>query len=164
MTCGEIEVYQAGEADKVLLAKLHDLAFEGHGGDRWSPEAVSRILVLPGTRALIAVRTDSAAPGPLGFSIYGIAADECEIISLGVIPTGRKQGVGSLLLTRLLADSERAGAATAYLEVAQDNVTARAFYRVRGFVECGRRRNYYNRGEGRRVDACVLSRRLAPAR
>ena len=164
MPNGEIEVYQAREANTVLLAELHNQIFEELGGDRWTPEALGRILCLPWVRALIAARTDSAAPGPLGFSIYGIAAEECEVISFGVIPAGRRQGVASLLLTRMLADSERAGALTAYLEVAQDNSAARGFYEMRGFAECGRRQNYYRRGHGRRVDAHVLFRNLVRAK
>jgi ribosomal-protein-alanine N-acetyltransferase len=45
------------------------------------------------------------------------------------------------------------GVASLYLEVRDSNMAARALYASRGFVEIGRRRDYYRRP---REDALVL--------
>ena len=56
----------------------------------------------------------------------------------------------------------RRGAATAFLEVAEPNLAARALYARSGFHEAGRRRGYYRDPAGRAVDALVLSKPLMP--
>jgi ribosomal-protein-alanine N-acetyltransferase len=50
-----------------------------------------------------------------------------------------------------------AGARRAFLEVRESNAGARAFYSKMGFVEAGRRKNYYREPA---EDALLLSRTL----
>jgi ribosomal-protein-alanine N-acetyltransferase len=54
-----------------------------------------------------------------------------------------------------VAEAQRQGARTLFLEVAQDNSAARGLYAAHGFVQIGRRANYYRRRSGL-VDALVL--------
>ena len=55
----------------------------------------------------------------------------------------RRRGVGTLLLSELLAWAETARAEKIYLEVRASNQAARSFYQRHGFAETGRRPRYY---------------------
>ncbi len=94
-----------------------------------------------------------------GFALASVAADEAELLTIAVSITARRNGIGRGLLRAVLDHAAVAGAATMFLEVAEDNDTALAFYRGAGFIEAGRRKDYYLRGQ-RRVSAFVLSRTL----
>lgn len=78
-----------------------------------------------------------------GFCSFWRVADELHINNLAVAPDFRRRGVGSALLTRVLADAARLGATRALLEVRASNEPARLLYERFGFTRSGTRRNYY---------------------
>jgi ribosomal protein S18 acetylase RimI-like enzyme len=82
-------------------------------------------------------------PTVLGFLVARAAADELEILNLGVLPEARRQGVGHLLLEIALHWGRASGAARAFLEVRESNEPARLFYEAQGFFVAGRRPVYY---------------------
>ena len=77
-----------------------------------------------------------------------------------MIPEARGAGRGSLLMDAALQRLAEAGAASAFLEVADDNADARTLYVRLGFEEYGRRPGYYDRAGERRTDALILRRAL----
>jgi ribosomal-protein-alanine N-acetyltransferase len=87
-----------------------------------------------------------------------VAADEAEILTIGVNPMQARQGVGRLLLTEAERHATDAGAVAMFLEVAEGNTSARALYGRCGYQEVGRRRRYYASG----ADALVLRHALIP--
>jgi ribosomal-protein-alanine N-acetyltransferase len=89
-----------------------------------------------------------------GFIVARIAADEMEILNLGVSFRTRRQGLAKRLLTAALAEGKKSGARRAFLEVRESNSDARAFYQSQGFQETGRRKLYYSHPF---EDALVLS-------
>jgi ribosomal-protein-alanine N-acetyltransferase len=91
----------------------------------------------------------------LGWAGVMVVADTAEILTVGVVPGARRQGIGSRLLHALLAEAERRGAREAFLEVRVDNDGARSLYASEGFAEVGLRRGYYDSG---RADAVVMKR------
>lgn len=125
-----------------VMAAIHEEAFPV--GERWGADAMALQLGLPGAFGLMA--------GPDGFVLARVAADEAEILTLAVVPGQRRRGLASSLLRAALAQATAAGAIAMLLEVAVDNQAALALYARLGFVEVGRRRNYYRTG----VDALVL--------
>ena len=139
-----------------VLAELHGACFADTGGEVWDAAAFASLLGLPGSLAWIAEDADGV---PAGFLLLRVAADEAEIITIGVRPAARRRGVARALLEGGLAQAKEKGAATAFLEVADDNTRARRFYATAGFEETGRRAKYYTRAGGR-VDAVVMARRL----
>lgn len=174
-----IQVVEVGHA--AVLAGLHALIFGGRGehegGQPWSPSAVAEILSVPGAKAMLAVHTKGGHTGgghtgggptkggsdePVGFAIFRVAADEGEIILIGVVPAARRCGVGARLLDQAVAHASSEGAAKVYLEVAEDNPGAISFYQARGFAQTGLRNNYYRRGKGPRVHARILCRKIDP--
>jgi [ribosomal protein S18]-alanine N-acetyltransferase len=72
-----------------------------------------------------------------------IIFDELHINTLAVHPRWRRQGVASLLLTHVLDDAVRKGAAKATLEVRRSNEGARKLYERFGFAVGGVRKEYY---------------------
>jgi ribosomal-protein-alanine N-acetyltransferase len=139
-----------GSFDLELVAALHAACF----AEPWSREALGSLLSVPGVFGLLA--EDGAVP--TGFLLARVAADEAEILSLGVIPSARRGGWGSRLLECALGRLEGEGACWVYLEVAEDNSAAIALYRSLGFRPVGRRASYYGRSGGRGTGALVLAR------
>jgi [ribosomal protein S18]-alanine N-acetyltransferase len=97
---------------------------------------------------------------PAGFALALNLREECEILSLGVLPEWRREGIGTALLDAVCGEARRLSAEWIILEVAVDNIAALALYTVRGFIPVGRRRNYYRR-TGHSADALVLRLALA---
>ena len=73
------------------------------------------------------------------------AADEGEILNLGVAPAHRRCGVGRALAIATLEQLSAAGVRQVFLEVRESNVAARRLYEALGFREVGRRDGYYRR-------------------
>jgi ribosomal-protein-alanine N-acetyltransferase len=124
----------------------------------WPVADVRRLLDNAGAASLIAKAGDPLAI--VGYVLAQIAADEAEIISIGVTPRAQRQGIGRALLKGVLRAAQKAEAQMAHLEVASDNRAATALYLSEGFAEVGRRRGYYPRPSGPPVDALRLARKL----
>lgn len=144
----------AGAFDLALLAALHAACFE----ERWDEAALARLLAMPGAHALLA-----EAAAPLGFVLLRTAADEAEIISIGVRPEARRRGIGRCLLQAAEAAAAAGGADRLFLEVAADNFQALGLYLALGFTEIGRRKEYYRRSQDT-MDARVLAKKIPPHR
>ncbi|MDD2876165.1 MAG: GNAT family N-acetyltransferase [Acidiphilium sp.] len=91
-----------------------------------------------------------------GMVIARAVADEAEVLTIGVVPALRRQGIARGLIEAVAAESAGRGARTLFLEVAAENQAALALYRAAHFHEAGVRRNYY--GDDR--DALLLRRAL----
>jgi len=126
------------------LAALHAEAFEAP----WDAAAFEALLGQGGVHLV-------ERPG--GFILMRTVADEAEILTLAVRPDARKRGVGAGLVVRGAAEAAARGATRLFLEVADDNVAARALYARAGFAEAGRRPRYYARADGSRRDALLLA-------
>lgn len=150
-----VRIEAAGAAAGELLAELHGRCFT----DAWDRDAVAGLLATPGVFALIAT-TFGPAPAPVGFLLARVAADEAELLTVGVIADRRCRGVGSALLRAALDHVAAAGARRVYLEVEETNQPALALYRRVGFEAAGRRPGYYADRCGARRDALVLRRTI----
>jgi ribosomal-protein-alanine N-acetyltransferase len=92
--------------------------------------------------------------------VLRLAADELEVMNLGVVPEHRRRGLARWLLGFGLELGARRGARRALLEVRRSNGPALALYASMGFSPLGVRRDYY---DSPREDAVVLQRsRLDP--
>jgi ribosomal-protein-alanine N-acetyltransferase len=93
----------------------------------------------------------------LGWAGVRVVGDTAEILTVGVVPQARRQGIGGRLLAMLLDEATRRGAVEAFLEVRVDNTAAQHLYEQARFVRVGIRRGYYAEG---RVDAVVMRRAI----
>jgi len=83
--------------------------------------------------------------------------DTSQILTVGVLPHARRQGIGRILVRALVDEAVRRKATEVILEVRVDNEAAKSLYESEGFVVLGRRHGYYDRG---RVDAVTMRRGL----
>lgn len=92
-----------------------------------------------------------------GFVIAQAAGSEAEILSIAVASAARRRGFGRLLMMEAIdwARVEHA-ATTVYLEVAEGNSGARAFYALLGFTLFARREHYYQLHRDRPEAALVM--------
>lgn len=143
-----------GEPDRAAMSAIFESAFD----EPYGPAAVDDLLKPAAAWAAIA-EIDGA--GPVGFAIAATAADEAELYTIAVPTLLQGRGVGAALLQAVAEACASKGARSLFLEVAEDNVPARALYRGAGFHAVGRRNAYYRRAEGVRKDALILKRILA---
>jgi ribosomal-protein-alanine N-acetyltransferase len=79
-----------------------------------------------------------------GFIVYRVAADEAEIITIGVNPAVRGTGIARAMLAIAEIDIKKLGAAKIFLEVADNNLAARMLYERHGYHKIGTRPKYYD--------------------
>jgi len=96
----------------------------------------------------------------IGYGVMSVVIDESHILNLCIHPRRRGEGLGRRLLLRLLKIARQHGAETAFLEVRVNNRVALHLYESLGFVEVGRRRDYYPALDEGREDALVMSLEL----
>jgi [ribosomal protein S18]-alanine N-acetyltransferase len=153
---GPIRIEPAAIASVDLLATLHGQIFISEE-QVWTSNSFTDLLTMPGARAWLAITSQDGQDTPAGFALVLFVAAESEIITIGVLPQHQRQGVAQALLATILDQSHRAGA-DILLEVAANNEAALKLYLKNEFVEAGRRKNYYKRQNGDRIDALILRR------
>ena len=153
-----MKISRVGAAALDTLAALHAASLE----EPWSRRELALFLAQPGAFALIATAASASEDHPLGLALCRVAAEESELIALGVVPSGRRRGAGRALVERSIERVAAMGGARITLKVAEDNDSALRLYQTQGFVEVGRRHDYYRRRDGARAAALVLSLELAP--
>ena len=142
------------DSDSERLAALHRRCFTE---EAWAAEAFAALLAMPGCHGWLTAEDDSP-DGPLtALLLARRAADEAEILTLCVNPKHRRQALAKRLVRHLIETLSHDGTTTLHLEVAVDNHAARALYSGFGFIEVGRRPDYYKAAtRAERVDACML--------
>ncbi len=122
--------------------------------DPWSADDFAEC-VDSGVPFLVAERQGIVA----GYVVAHYAADEGEILNLGVAAAHRRQGIGRALVERVLQTLVQRGVGTVYLEVRASNAAARQLYESLGFGEVARRARYYRRP----IEDAVVLRAAIPA-
>ncbi len=140
-------IIDASSAYSSVISALHGTCFD----ESWNEKAIADTLSMPGAAGLI-IGSDSETPQ--GFLLFRLAADEAEILSIGIIESARRTGLAGLLLRSALEHARQKGATRMFLEVAEDNAAAGAFYENAGFKMVGRRTAYYSRPKGK-TDALI---------
>jgi ribosomal-protein-alanine N-acetyltransferase len=135
-------------ADLPAVADLHARCF----AHAWDAEFLGRMLAQPGTFCILATQADV----PAGFAIGRAIVDEAEILSLGVEPGSRRNGLGVALARAAASHAAMAGALAMFLEVSAANRSARTLYERLGFREVGHRPAYYADLPGPGSDAVIL--------
>lgn len=137
-----IRLFSQKDSSTFLTAYRHCFS------EQWEEGACRALLTKPHVKIWLAMEGDEV----IGFIVISQAEDEAEIVTIGVVLEHRKQGVASQLLERALQ-----GMKHCFLEVSVENSMAYGFYQQHGFVEVGRRKDYYREGD-RRVDAVIMEK------
>ena len=93
--------------------------------------------------------------------VFGrLTLHELEVLTIACSPSAQRQGYAFMLMMELLSLTKKEGGHSVFLEVAADNIAARALYRRLGFDQAGCRKNYYKRRNGLSCDAFLLKKSL----
>ena len=155
---GNVVLQQAAATHARDIASLHAPLF----AEGWTADSVEVLLAHPASVAFIAYANDAAQPA--GFLLGHSAADQGEILSLGVRHDVQRCGIGRRLVTAFMDASRNMGVRDIFLEVASGNIAARRLYENLGFVLAGRRSHYYQQPGGDAEDALTLTVVLPPAK
>ena len=90
-----------------------------------------------------------------GFIVYRCVADEAEIITIGVAPAARRNGIGSAMLCIIEKNIKNQGVKKIFLEVASTNTAGQKLYENNGYKVVGIRPKYYDG-----VDAILMAKDL----
>ncbi|MBA3339996.1 MAG: ribosomal protein S18-alanine N-acetyltransferase [Geodermatophilaceae bacterium] len=135
-------------ADLPTVMKIEEELF---APDSWTEGMLRDELRRVTSRYYLVAEVESEMAGYGGFVDYG---DEGHVATLGVRNVFQGNGIGALLLDALLAEADRR-VPRVLLEVREDSAVPQRLYRSRGFVEIGRRPNYYPLSG---ADAVVMAR------
>ena len=141
----EIKIRDADFAGS--FADIHSACF-AHG---WNESMMRQMLLMPGALGLIAYEQDD----PIGIAMYAYSPEQADIVTFAVLPAYRGKHVSDELMNTSFAFLKERGIREIFLEVAVDNEHAIALYRRHGFLQVGRRPNYYVRGDVK-TDALVM--------
>ncbi|MEL6258662.1 MAG: GNAT family N-acetyltransferase [Pseudomonadota bacterium] len=116
----------------------------------WTSEAIDTLL-----KGAWGLGLASGDP-PRGFCLARCVGDEAELLSIVVAAPFRRFGLAKRLIMALANELGKRNIRRLFLEVAEDNSSAIAFYNSLGFRVDGHRPRYYPRPSGR-VAALLLS-------
>lgn len=89
-----------------------------------------------------------------GFIVWRTVLDESEIITIGVHPDARGTGIAIAMIGLMENEIKKNGASKIFLEVSHTNTPAIKLYEKCGFVQIGKRKNYYSDG----TDAILMQK------
>lgn len=117
------------------VAELEKICFSAP----WSAQSIASELNNPLSLWLVA-EVDGVVAGYIGSqSVCG----ESDMMNVAVHPDFRRQGIGEKLVNALIEALRQAGNTCLTLEVRASNAGAIALYTKLGFIQVGRRPNYY---------------------
>lgn len=120
--------------------------------DFWSPNLLQSELKQRNKRYLVAKKNGNI----VGFAGCMLNFAEMEIMNLVTKKSERGNGIGNLLLEKLIEMAKNNEIETIFLEVNCVNEIARKLYEKAGFSEMGRRKNYY----GEKQDAMIMIKKI----
>ena len=127
-----------GEDDLTGVLEVEEESFT----NPWTRDMYSWELQNRSVCHIFVVRTDECRVA--GFCAFWLVFDEIHINNLAVRPAFRSRGIGTALMSHVLAEAQKLGARRATLEVRASNGAARRMYERLGFYVAGTRRSYYS--------------------
>ncbi len=92
----------------------------------------------------------------IGICVLHVVLDEAQINFFAINQKYRKKGFGSHFMSYLIKECEKLNIKKLYLEVSQNNISAKKFYSRFDFSTVGIRKNYYKDGS----DALLKEKKL----
>ena len=126
----------AVEADLLDIVRIERSCF----ADPWTEESFRRLL--GGQPAIFLVAVFPPESAVAGYVIAFSVGEDAELLNVAVDPGFRGRGLAWQMLDAVLIELGSRGVRTAFLEVRESNLAARALYGSRGFTEIGRRHRY----------------------
>jgi [ribosomal protein S18]-alanine N-acetyltransferase len=146
-----LHLFDADPADAGAIMRVMASAFDPRFGEAWTLGQMRTLFAVPGTR-LCAGSLDGVV---VAFYAARLAGPESELLLLAVDPVVRRRNIGRSLVGHWLDWAQNSGVSDYFLEMRADN-PARRLYESAGFVECGRRPDYYSGQDGVLRDAITM--------
>ena len=127
------------------IAELEKICFS----DPWSEASIASQHSNPLSCWLVAVEGERLA----GYIGSQTVMGESDMMNVAVHPDCRSQGIATSLIVGLVEELRKRGSRCLTLEVRASNENAIRVYRRLGFMEVGRRKNYYRNPK---EDALIL--------
>ena len=143
---GGFRIRPVGKGHAKAMAQLHGECF----AKGWSALEFESFFERSGVFAAVSYAPDQK---PVGFVICWIIEDMCDLLSVGVLPDFRREGVGLMLVHYALETARDLGARSLMLEVNINNAAAITLYETEGFTRDGIRKDYYSNPDGSVADA-----------
>ena len=140
-----MDLIQMNETHVSQVAHLEQLCFSMP----WSENSIRYELTNPLALWLVAVDGDMVAGYVGSQSVMG----EADMMNLAVAPDFRRKGIAEQLVSDLIKCLKEQDVTCLTLEVRVSNMPAIALYEKMGFVEVGKRPNYYHNPK---EDALIL--------
>lgn len=122
----------------------------------WSADEIDALLGQTNVHGFVIQPSGSGRRTLDGFVLVRMAADEAEILTIGVREKQQNRGLGWRLMNAAIRTARNEGAQAMFLEVDETNQRAIALYRKLGFFEVARRQAYYFHKDGARTAALVM--------
>ena len=140
-----MEIIKMNDSHVAGIVEMEKLCFS----DPWSENSIRYELTNPLSLWLVAVE-DGQVVGYVGSqTVLG----EADMMNLAVREEYRRRGIAEMLVNGLVAQLKAQGSRILLLEVRASNDPAIALYEKLGFVQVGRRPNYYHKPK---EDALIL--------
>lgn len=135
MDKNEIILREADRADAASIAEIEKLCF---------PEAWSEKMVLSAMENGVFYIAAVSGGEIIGYAGGAQVLDEGQVANIALRPEFRGRGLGRRLTEALINRYLEKGCSVITLEVRHNNTPAISLYSSLGFVEVGRRKNYYS--------------------
>lgn len=149
----EYHIHPASRGHAKVLAELHKGCFS----KGWSYLEFESFFERAGVFAAIAYNKKQK---PVGFVLCWLIEDQCDLLSMGVLPDYRRDGVGQMLLDFAVENARSLDAKYMVLEVNINNVAAHTLYEEQGFEKFSVRKGYYTNADGSLADAVCMRKPL----
>lgn len=131
----EIRYYELTYDDIAYVSEMERKFFS----TPWSEASIAHYME-SGNMVFIVARCGTV---PVGYAAVQCILDEGNLVSIGVDDGFRNMGIASELLDIVYEQAYENGVRTIHLEVRPSNEAAISLYEKEGFVENGRRRDFY---------------------
>ncbi len=148
-----IEEGNASHIDSVM--EVMSDAFDPVFGEGWTKSQLLSTLTMPNTRLILACNKTQI----VAFALTRTVVDETELLMIGVFKASQRKAIASQLLQEVLLFEAKEERSRVFLEVRAQN-HAKNLYEKMGFLEVGRRINYYRGADNRQYDAITMSYNL----
>jgi ribosomal-protein-alanine N-acetyltransferase len=147
-----IEVIEGSAQDIDAVMRIMADAFDPDFGEAWTQSQVLASMTFRDVNLVLAKQDAEVT----GFAITRTVCDETELLMIAVARKWHGHGFASNIVKHIVKNERRYKRTKIFLEVRENN-KARQFYTKHGFVEIGRRANYYIGNNGLRHDAITMA-------
>ena len=130
------------------LDRLVDIEKQCFVEEAFTKKQINLFLTDYNSLSLVAKKNDEIVGFIIGVIYNDNKTINGHIVTIDVLPSHRREGIGQTLLTELERIFAAKGAKTCYLEVREGNLAALSLYRKLEYRVLGRLENYYGNAHG----------------